>query len=199
GPFARNQMVGSPNMPAALRPLPEVLDLLLDTFRRDGYDGASLSRLSEITGLGKSSLYHYFPRGKEEMLAKVLRHLEAKLERELFEPLRADGAPRKKLDAMLAVIDAFYEGGKRACLLERACASVDRSRFRKPLEHVFASWIGALEDLCVEAGVERGEAKARAEDAIARIEGALVLCAALNDTAPFRRALKQIRDSLLAV
>lgn len=191
-------MLGSQAMPAAIRPLDEVLDLLLDTFRKDGYDGASLARLSKITGLGKSSLYHYFPRGKEEMLAKVLRHLEARLERDLFAPMRESGSPKAKLNAMLDVIDAFYEGGKRACLLERACASVDRARFRKPLQHVFASWIGALEGLCLEAGVERGQARHRAEDVVARIEGALILSAALSDTAPFARALQQIRDSLLA-
>lgn len=40
------------------------------------------------------------------------------LERALFEPLRSAGAPRKKLDRMLDTIDSFYEGGKKACLLE---------------------------------------------------------------------------------
>ncbi len=185
-------------MPAALRPLEEVLDLLLDTFRADGYDGTSLARISEVTGLGKSSLYHYFPGGKAEMAAKVLRHMEQQLEQALFLPLRTSDSPKKKLDAMLATVDAFYEGGKKACLLERMCASADRKRFRRPLQHAFVSWIGALESLGVEAGVPREAAKARAQDALASIEGALVLCAAIDDTAPFRRALDQIKSSLLA-
>jgi len=185
-------------MPAAIRPLEEVLDLLLETFTSDGYDGASLARISEVTGLGKSSLYHHFPRGKVEMITKVLRHLEQQLEQALFAPMRTKESPKKKLDAMLATIDAFYAGGKKACLLERACASVDRAQFRRPLQHVFLVWIAALESLCLEAGVPPDAAKSRAQDALVRIEGALVLAAAINDTAPFRRALDQLRSSLLS-
>jgi AcrR family transcriptional regulator len=185
-------------MPAAIRPLEEVLDLLLDSFRTDGYDGTSLARISEVTGLGKSSLYHYFPGGKAEMAAKVLRRLEQQLEQALFLPMRTDETPKKKLEAMLAAVDAFYEGGRKACLLERMCASGDRKRFRRPLQHAFVSWIGALESLGVEAGVPREAAKLRAQDALASIEGALVVAAAIDDTGPFRRALDQIRTSLLA-
>ena len=50
----------------------EVVARLMKVFRREGYEGASLSRLSEATGLGRSSLYHHFPRGKEDMAAAVL-------------------------------------------------------------------------------------------------------------------------------
>ena len=51
-------------MPAALISRDEVLKRLAVAFRQDGYDGASISRLSASTGLGKASLYHYFPRIK---------------------------------------------------------------------------------------------------------------------------------------
>ena len=52
-------------------PREEVVDRLTRVFRREGYDGASLARLSEATGLGRSSLYHHFPRGKEDMADAV--------------------------------------------------------------------------------------------------------------------------------
>ena len=67
-------------MPASLISKDEVLDRLTKTFRTSGYDGASLARLSESTGIGRSSLYHYFPGGKEEMAQAVLAHANAWLE-----------------------------------------------------------------------------------------------------------------------
>src|SRR5215217_1906682 len=120
-------------MPAPILSKEEVLDRLLSTFRDKGYEGASLAELSAATGLVKSSLYHYFPGGKEEMAEQVLGHLNRQLATDLYEPLQSGQTPVRKLGAMLDTIDAFYEGGRKACLLERLCASVDRTRFRRPL------------------------------------------------------------------
>ena len=106
-------------MPAALSTKTEILDRLLVTFRTGGYNGASLSDLSEATGLGKSSLYHYFPGGKAEMATEVLAHLGASLERDLLAPLRGPGTPSTKLDALLRTLSTFYDKGRVPCLLER--------------------------------------------------------------------------------
>jgi TetR/AcrR family transcriptional repressor of lmrAB and yxaGH operons len=185
-------------MPAPLLSRPEMLERLMDLFREKGFDGASLTDISESTGLGKSSLYHHFPNGKEEMAVKVLAHLEEQLEQALFEPMRSTGTPRQKLDRMLDAIDDFYEGGKKACLLERLCASVDARRFRRPLGQAFNAWIDAVEALGVESGLARSVARHRAEDLVVRIEGALVVCAGTDDTAVFARTVRDLRESVLA-
>jgi TetR/AcrR family transcriptional repressor of lmrAB and yxaGH operons len=185
-------------MPAALLSKHEVLERLLDSFREHGYDGASLAELSSTTGLGKSSLYHHFPGGKEDMARQVLAHLDAQLEAALFAPLRSAQSPARKLTAMLTTIDAFYEGGKKACLLERLCASVDRGRFQRPLARAFGTWIDATEALCIEAGVPRALARSRAEDLVVRVEGALVVCAGSGDPGVFQRTLRELRKTLLA-
>ena len=176
----------------------ELLDRLLETFRANGYDGASLASLSAATGLGRSSLYHYFPNGKEDMALQVMDRLNEHLERQLLAPLRAPGSPEARLDAMIDVLDAFYDGGRKACLLERLCASVDRARFGRPLQGAFAAWLDALVTLCSDAGVPALEGRARAEDAVGRVEGALVLAAGLGDPSVFSRALARVRHALLA-
>jgi TetR/AcrR family transcriptional regulator, lmrAB and yxaGH operons repressor len=185
-------------MPAPLLTKPEILGRLMDLFREKGFDGASLSDISETTGLGKSSLYHHFPNGKEEIALQVLAHLEEQLERALFEPMRSTGTPGQKLDRMLDTIDSFYEGGKKACLLERLCASVDAGRFRRPLGRAFNAWIEAVETLGVESGLPRAAARFRAEDLVVRIEGALVLCAGTGNTGVFARTIRDLRESVLA-
>src|SRR5215213_4679270 len=122
-------------MPAPLLTKTDMLDRLMDLFREKGFDGASLSDISEATGLGKSSLYHHFPSGKEEIALQVLAHLEQQLEQ---------------------------------ALLERLCASVDASRFRRPLGRAFNTWIEAVEALGVESGLPRAAARLRAEDLVVR-------------------------------
>jgi AcrR family transcriptional regulator len=185
-------------MPAPLLTKSDMLARLTDLFREKGFDGAALSDISESTGLGKSSLYHHFPNGKEEMALQVLAHLEDQLERALFEPMRSAEPPKQKLNRMLDTIDTFYDSGKKACLLERLCASVDATRFRRPLSRAFKTWIHAVEALGVESGLPRTVARARAEDLVVRIEGALVVCAGTGSTDVFARAIRELRQSVLA-
>lgn len=185
-------------MPAAIVSKDEVMDRLMSAFRDKGYDGASLADLSAATGLQKSSLYHYFPGGKSEMAVQVLAHLDQQLAADVYAPLKSAGTPARKLGAMLTAIDAFYEGGKKACLLERLAASVDRTEFRRPLRQAFVVWMDAVEALCLEAGLPKRVARARAEEFVARIEGALVLCAGTADYGIFARTLAALRSSVLA-
>jgi AcrR family transcriptional regulator len=185
-------------MPAPLLHKVEVLERLLATLCDKGYDGASLADLSAASGLGKSTLYHYFPGGKEDIARQVMQHLDEQLAKALFEPLRSKQAPARKLAVMLATIDEHYDGGRRASLLGRMCASVERVTFRRSVGHAFGVWIEAVEGLCVEAGLPKRVARERAEDMVVRIEGALVISAGTGDHAIFERTLQALRTSLLA-
>src|SRR3954464_7125708 len=102
----------------------------MSVIRRTGYDGASLAELSKATGLGKSSLYHYFPNGKDDMVRAVLDHLATQLEAGLFAPMKGSGTPKQRLDAMVRGIDAFYAHGDEACVLAQLVLGATHSRFR---------------------------------------------------------------------
>jgi TetR/AcrR family transcriptional repressor of lmrAB and yxaGH operons len=184
-------------MPAALLTKPEILDRLMLLFRQRGYDGASLTDIAEVTGLGKSSLYHHFPGGKAEMASEVMAHLASRLEPALAR-VRGAGTPRSRLNDFLGVVEEVYDSGRLACLLERLCASADRKRFAKPLRRTFEALLEAFEHLCLETGQQRTVAKTRAEEAVVRIQGSLVLAAGLDQPEVFVRTLGRIRDSLLA-
>ena len=47
-------------------PKEEIITKLIPVFRYYGYEGATVSRLSEATGLKKASLYHHFQGGKSK-------------------------------------------------------------------------------------------------------------------------------------
>ncbi len=57
----------------------QLISILDDVFRRRGYEGATLAELSRACGLGKASLYHHFPGGKDEMANLLLRRAVAEL------------------------------------------------------------------------------------------------------------------------
>jgi len=75
----------------------ELLPILLELFRRQGYAGVSIADVSKATGLGKSSLYHHFPEGKEQMAREVLQHVEAGVRESFVAPLKAEGDPHERL------------------------------------------------------------------------------------------------------
>jgi AcrR family transcriptional regulator len=185
-------------MPAPLMPREEVVRRLSDAFRAWGYDGATLARLSQATGLGKASLYHYFPGGKEEMAAAVLGGAGEWMRDHVLEPLRGPGAPAERIEAMLAALDGFYASGRKACLLGVLALGDARSLFQDVLRRRLKTLMSAIAAALVEAGLPRDVAAARAEDAVVRLQGALVVSRGLDDNAPFRRQIRELRHDLLA-
>jgi hypothetical protein len=55
----------------------------------------------------------------------------------------------------------------------------------------------AVEAICLEAGLSKAVARARAEDFVVRVEGALVVCAGTDDYGVFARTIKDLRASVL--
>ncbi|WP_343073276.1 TetR/AcrR family transcriptional regulator [Pyxidicoccus fallax] len=184
-------------MPAALLSREEVVGRLLGVFRQQGYDGASLAALSEATGLGRSSLYHYFPGGKDDMVNAVLDAVEAWLKDVGLAPLRESGTPEERLRAMLRTLDGFYEGGRLACALGALSLGSAKERLQPRLREIMGLWMTEVARVLEEAGLKPAVARERAEDALVEVQGALVLSSGMGDAAPFKRAMKRLPETLL--
>ncbi|MGL5792847.1 MAG: TetR/AcrR family transcriptional regulator [Waterburya sp.] len=52
-------------MPAPKVDKDKAITAIAELFREHGYHGTSYSQIIKTSGLGKGSLYHYFPGGKE--------------------------------------------------------------------------------------------------------------------------------------
>lgn len=170
---------------------------LLTVFRQYGYEGATLARLSAATGLGKASLYHHFPKGKEDMAITVLNYLNQGLQERILSPLSSDLPPSDRICAMSENIDAFYCQGEQACLLALLSIGEARGLFQNQIEQALNLWIESLTKVLLEAGIAANTARQRAEDAVIQIQGALVLSRGLNNTVIFQRVLKSLPEMLL--
>ncbi|HEV8693043.1 MAG TPA: TetR/AcrR family transcriptional regulator [Lysobacter sp.] len=184
-------------MPAPLLSREAVVDRLLGAFRRFGYDAASLGQLSKATGLGRSSLYHYFPGGKEEMARAVFDRVDEWARAAILAPMLASGTPEQRLDEVIAALDGYYAGGAEACLFGNLVVGDARDLFQDRLGAAFRKLIDGLARLAREKGVPDRDAQQRAEDAVVRIQGALIVARGLGDPAPFRRVLKRLPQDLL--
>ena len=176
----------------------ELVAALLDLFRRKGYDGVSLADISDATGLGRSSLYHHFPGGKEEMAEAVLAFARQTVEREVLGPLAAPGKLGARIDAMLAGVRRLYEGGAAPCVLASLLQGEPGGPVGAGVSRIFADWIAAVAAALRDAGESRAAAERRALAAMARIQGALVLARALDRKDVFSDALKAAREELAA-
>ena len=184
-------------MPVALLSRDEVVEHLMRVVRRRGYDGASLAELSKATGLGRSSLYHHFPDGKDDMVRAVLGTWR-RVRETVFDPLRLPGPARQRVEAMVKALDAYYRGGREACVLGNLVLGTSRTRFHTQLSAIFDEWIEALATALRDAGHSKSIARRRAEDAVLRIEGALILAGGMDDVSLFSRTLKRLPNELLA-
>ncbi len=175
----------------------DVIPKLVGVFRQYGYEGATLSRLSKATGLGRASLYHYFPQGKEGMATAVLGYLNQGLNEHLLAPLQSDLPPEASLCEMARRIDRFYAQGNQACLLALLSTGEAQNLFVRQVQTALKQWIEGLVAVALEAGVAPEIARERAEDVVLQIQGALVLTRGLNDPSIFQRVLNRLPELLL--
>jgi AcrR family transcriptional regulator len=185
-------------MPAPLLTRDELLDRLHDTFRRYGYEGASMSRIAAATGLGKASLYHHFPGGKEQMAEAVLASRRRWYEDKLFRPLESVHPPRQRLLNMLTSLDEVYAQGDKASLPALLSLTVERDMFAEAIADFFQRWLDCMTQLMIDAGLARDIATRRAHDAVQRIQGALLMSRAFGESKPFAGLLSELPDQLLA-
>jgi TetR/AcrR family transcriptional regulator, lmrAB and yxaGH operons repressor len=173
------------------------VSLLLKLFREFGYEGVTLSKISQATGLGKASLYHYFPGGKAEMAEAALALANEWLEKSILPILQNQAKPIDVFQAMGEEVNRFFNEGQNSCLW--AVLIVEQSSdnlFHSQISWAFETWIEAIANVLIAAGLDEALAKQRGEDAIIAIQGALILSHGLRDFTPFQRVLRQLPQQL---
>lgn len=167
-------------------------------FRADGYEGASLARLSEASGLKKASLYHRFPGGKEQMANEILDWEVSQLAQDVTRDLSGTGSAHQRLCAMAETLRAFYDGGASACLLNRLTGSREAlTQFSAPVAEAFHALRDAITGVLVAEGQTAEQAQARAVDALMLIQGALIYAQATEEPESFARVIDTLADRLL--
>jgi TetR/AcrR family transcriptional regulator, lmrAB and yxaGH operons repressor len=150
-----------------------LMDGVIETFKRKGYDGASLADLGAATGLAKASFYHRFPSGKPEIGRSALAESGKRFTQAVLRPLQSGAPPAARLAAMYEGVLGYYAGDTQACLMNTMTLGDGAHLYGKDIKHTIAAW----EKLIAACFEELGDTapRLRATDIIIRIQGALVL------------------------
>ncbi len=177
---------------------PEAVQKLVNVFRQFGYEGTTLSKISEATGLGRASLYHHFPNGKQEMAAAVLEYVAEWFGSTILLPLQSQEKPADRIHQMSDRLRQFYDCGRSPCFLAIFSVGEPDNLFHAQVCQMLNTWIGTLAQMLEESGIPAQQAHQRAEDAVIQVQGALVLTRGLDSTEPFERVMQELTGKLLA-
>ncbi len=176
----------------------ELLMRLAELFRERGFEGVSIGDISTATGLGRSSLYHYFPGGKDEMAEAVIRFARGALEQEIFAPLAEAGTVSERVDRMIDAMMRIYDGGRAPCVLAAFLSGPKDGPLATGAAGTIRAWIDAIVEALRGLELDACERHRRAVSMLAHMQGALVLSRALNDPGVFRKAMEVVRALLLS-
>lgn len=172
---------------------------LIPIFRQYGYEGTTLSMLAKATGLGKASLYHHFPEGKEGMAAAVIDYISCCFGNTVLKPLKNQDKPAEKIQKMCQSLQEFYRNGRDGCFLAIMSFGEADNLFHAQVKQRLQTWLDTLAQVLIEGGIEPEIAQLRSQNAIMQIQGALILVRIIDDTAPFEQVIANLPEELLCV
>ena len=163
-----------------------------DLFRRQGYTGTGVKQIVAAAQAPFGSLYHFFPGGKEQLGAEVIRR-SGQLYLELFitiaagEPDVESGLVAFFTGAAEALAETDYADACPIATVALEVASTSET-LRIATADVFTTWIDAATEYFVMDGVARTRAGDLALTMLCLLEGAFLFCRALKSTEPMHVA-----------
>ena len=173
-----------------------------ELFRRQGYAGTGLKQIAAESEATLGSVYHFFPGGKQHLADEVLR-AGGRFFLALYESIAA-GAP----DLVSAVRDFFAGAGSTllatdfadACPIATVAGEIASTNevLRLAVADAFESWLAALTEDAVEAGIAADRARPLALSVLALLEGAFLLSRSQRSLEPMRACSDAAASLVLA-
>ena len=169
-----------------------IVERSAELFRRQGFAATGVKQIVAEASAPFGSVYHFFPGGKEQLGAEVIRW-SGGVYGQLIDAFFPPGA-----DVVTATRDFFAAAAETlretdyadACPIATVALEVSSSSepMRQACAEVFDSWVDVTTDRLVQAGLARRRARELAISMLASLEGAFVLSRALRSTEPLEVA-----------
>ena len=163
-----------------------------DLLARRGLQATSFSEVLEHSGAPRGSVYHHFPRGKEQLVVSAMdlagdRAIEL-LGRKAGEPSEAIAAWFLHIWREVLIRSSFDAG----CAVLAVTVAADSAELRQHAAGIFRAWRGRLAELLETGGLRRPDAERIAATLIASTEGAVALARAEQSLEPFDLVAEQL-------
>lgn len=144
-----------------------VLDAVMETFWRNGYEGTSAQDLVDATGLGRGSLYAAYA-NKDGLFEQALLRYRKRAQAHV-DQLRQPGAPITRLrELLVSIVDAdLHAAERRGCLATNSAIEMAGRdpRVADLVRQNFAILTRGIEET-IRRGQETGEIRANADAAV---------------------------------
>ncbi len=150
-----------------------------------GMRGTSFAEVLVDSGAPRGSIYHHFPRGKEQLAVEAIRWTSDQIRAHM------ESAPSGPPEAVLAYFVDFWRasvaasGGSAGCPVTGVAVDTPAgAAIMAAVREAFNSWAHLLKERLETAGVPRERAASLSLTALACMEGSLILCRAEESTGP---------------
>jgi len=140
-----------------------IIETAASVFSQRGFHGAVIAEIAKLAGIGKGTIYEYFP-SKEELFFSVFEWMNNEMEEKALVSIATLGetaAERLRIlndvfvDAFTGIRDMY---GLTLEFWSAAAASPLRERFRETFRHTYAGYRRMVSDI-IRDGITRGEFK----------------------------------------
>jgi AcrR family transcriptional regulator len=159
-----------------------------------GLEGMATREVLARTGAPRGSVYHYFPRGRTELIELAIEHSTRWMQGQIeaIAPEHPNDVVRGYLDIWRRVLEAtdfhagcavagIVTGGHDANMLDRGAAA-------------FAATSDALANLFQQVGMPAGDAQQQATLLVCAAEGAVLMARAQRTTEPLTQIAEQLTN-----
>jgi TetR/AcrR family transcriptional repressor of lmrAB and yxaGH operons len=169
-----------------------MVDAAVEALQQRGAAGMSFTDVLAASGAARGAIYHHFPGGKAQLVAEAAALNGHQVRAHLAtlpanDPLAVVNA---FLGAIRPVVAASATGSGCAVAAVTVGPEAGNDALRKVASTIFASWVEALADRLITAGLAPSEAGDLAAMLITLLEGTHVLCRAAGNLEPFEQAAR---------
>lgn len=163
----------------------QMIDGTVELLARGGMPQTSFATVLERTGSPRGSIYHHFPKGKDQLVSAAVETSGAR-SIAMIRAWRGDSAAlltEKFLAAWRQLLTAFdFTAG---CAVLAVTTSTESDDLLDRAAEVFRSWRAELASLLTEGGLPEDQSAGVSSLLIASVEGAVVMCRAEKRIEPF--------------
>ena len=169
-------------------------------FRSQGYAGTGLKELADNAKAPWSSMYHFFPQGKEQMATEILGFASDYYARALARGFEARPNPVEAIDAIFAgeaeiLKRSNFRDGCPIASVTLDVASTSEA-LRKPCNDAFNGWIKTIANGIARSGLAEDDALELATFVLCSLEGAIVLSRAAKSVKPLQRTARFVHEAV---
>ncbi|MBC3983703.1 TetR/AcrR family transcriptional regulator [Streptomyces sp. AC536] len=163
-------------MVATLGTRARILDVTSRLMMRQGYEGTAVKQIATEARVALSSVYHFFPGGKQELATAAVRHADEHFAQMLRDALATKDDPADAVVALAWVVAEYLRdsGWQDGCpITATALETLGRiPPIQQAVEEAFERWRGLVAEKFQLAGIAEQEARDLAHTVISTLEGA---------------------------